>query len=162
MTMLFRTVRQGSEKARIWQICDEWLERTGTLPTARDVIAAYVAEGGNANTGATQYSVWKKTYREHSKIHDGDDAAETSCNVGFSTITIDAEGHVILPREMRRAMKLDADGRATACVVDGELRVVSPRVALQRLQSRVQPLHRGRDLVSEELIAERRAEAAGE
>ena len=60
MNMLHRSVRSGSEKARIWQLCDELLERTGRVPSGREVVDLYVAEGGNEGTGFTQYSHWKK------------------------------------------------------------------------------------------------------
>ena len=60
MNMLHRTVRTGSEKARIWQICDELYAQNGRVPSGREVVDIYVAEGGNAGTGFTQYSHWKK------------------------------------------------------------------------------------------------------
>ncbi len=72
---------------------------------------------------------------------------------------IDSAGRIVVPAEMRRAMLVDADGRVTVSVVDGELRVVSPAAAVRRLQRRTRELVPPGTLVSEELVAERRREA---
>jgi len=165
MNMLHLAIRPGSEKARIWQICDELYARTGVLPSGRDVVDLYVAENGNEGTGFTQYSHWKKEFQSR-RMQEATDgvvpAAEAPGTLPFRPITVSADGHLLLPADMRRAMMLDADGRASASVVDGELRILSPRVALQQLQRRTQELAPKAGLVSEELIAERRAEAKTE
>ncbi|OBZ95968.1 hypothetical protein ADU59_06135 [Pararhizobium polonicum] len=168
MNMLHLSIRPGSEKARIWQICDELVSRNGLLPSGRDVVDIYVAEGGHSGTGFTQYSHWKKAFLSQKRQEDdagGIDPAMEEPSLGsvaFRSITISAEGHLVLPKDMRRAMLLDGDGRATISVVDGELRIVSPRGALHRLQRRTRGLATPGSLVSEELITERRAEADAE
>ena len=74
---------------------------------------------------------------------------------------IGADGRVLIPVELRRQMKLDDSGRITARIVDGELRMISPTVALEQLQHLFAPL-RGGSSVVDELLAERRAEAERE
>ena len=158
MNMLHRTARSGSEKARIWQICDELLASTGRVPSGREVVDIYLAEGGNEGTGFTQYSHWKKELLAM-QAADEQPAPTEPGSVPFRPMTVSAEGHLVLPADIRRAMLLDADGRVTVSVVDGELRVISPMSAVHRLQRRAEGLVAPGTLVSDELIAERRAEA---
>jgi len=80
-------------------------------------------------------------------------------SVGPTRLKIDSAGRIVIPAEMRAAMLLDADGRVTASVVDGELHVLTPLAAVRRLQRRAAELVPPGTLVSEELIAERRSEA---
>lgn len=163
MNMLHRSVRPGSEKARIWQICDELYARNGAMPTGREVVDIYIREGGNEGTGFTQYSHWKKEMVAHESATASADTAPGSepGSAAFRPMTISADGHLVLPPELRRAMLLGADGRVTVCVVDGELRVISPMSAVRQLQRRALSLVPEGTLVSDELIAERRAEANG-
>jgi len=158
MNMLHRTVRTGSEKARIWQICDDLYAQKGRVPSGREVVDIYVAEGGNPGTGFTQYSHWKK---EMSALAEAEDnvIATYPASVPFRAMTISANGHLVLPPDMRKAMLLDMDGRVTVSVVDGELRAISPMAAVHQLQERAVGLVPTGTLVSDELIAERRAEA---
>ena len=161
MNMLHQRVRAGSEKARIWRICDELMARNGRIPGGREVVDRYIAQGGNEGTGWTQYSHWKKEVQaqaEHAAARDGVASAQPG-NLGHRPMSISSEGHLILPPELRKAMLLDADGRVTASVVDGELRIISPMAAVRQLQKRTASLAPAATLASEELIAERRAEA---
>lgn len=168
MNMLHLSIRPGSEKARIWQICDELASKDGVPPSGRSVVDIYVAEGGHPGTGFTQYSHWKKEFLSQKQQDGGSGANDQDMekrslgSVAFRPITISAEGHLVLPKDMCRAMLLDDDGRATVSVVDGELRIISPLGALHRLQRRTRGLVTPGSLVSEELIAERRAEAEAE
>ena len=59
-------------------------------------------------------------------------------------------------------MRLDLGGKVTAQVVDGELRVLTPSVAAQRLQALIRTQDKGTTSVIDELIAERRQEALRE
>jgi hypothetical protein len=158
MNMLHRTVRAGSEKARIWQICDELYARTGRMPSGREVADIYMAEGGNEGTGFTQYSHWKKEALAQME-HEDDTAAIQPASVPFRATTVTPDGQLFLPPDVRKAMLLDADGRATLSVVDGELRVISPLSAVHQLQRKALSLVPPGTLVSDELIADRRAEA---
>ncbi len=73
-----------------------------------------------------------------------------------------ADGRVLIPVELRRQMKIDPGGKLTASVVDGELRLISPPVALEQLWRHVRENDQGTGSAVDELIAERRAEAARE
>ena len=160
MNMLHTTVRADSQKARIWQICDELLVRYGRAPSGREVVDLYVAEGGNEGTGFTQYSHWKKALAARSSEAAAQENL-SSAELGSShrPMTITSDGHLVLPPDLRKAMLLDADGRVTVSVVDGELRVISPMSAVRQLQKRALSLVARGTLVSDELIAERRAES---
>jgi bifunctional DNA-binding transcriptional regulator/antitoxin component of YhaV-PrlF toxin-antitoxin module len=91
--------------------------------------------------------------------HPFQSARERLRSVASIGLKVDNAGRVVIPAEMRAAMMLDADGRVTATVVDGELRVISPMAAVRQLQGRTASLVPPGTLVSDELIAERRAEA---
>ena len=76
-------------------------------------------------------------------------------------LQIGTDGRVLIPVDLRRQMKIDDSGRLTARIVDGELRLITPTIALERLQEMFrQPP--GAPSVVDELIAERRAEAERE
>lgn len=76
-------------------------------------------------------------------------------------LQVGQDGRVLIPVEMRRLMKLGADGKVNAEIIDGELKLFSPAVALEKLQSLFDPV-RGSGSIVDELLAERRAEAARE
>jgi len=70
-------------------------------------------------------------------------------------------GRLILPADIRRAMKLEK-GDSVVLELDGdELRIRSTRSLIRRVQEMLKPF-RTDVLASDELIAERRAEAARE
>ena len=69
------------------------------------------------------------------------------------------EGRFVIPAEMRAAMQIGPDSKVTARVVDGELRVIAPAVAIRRAQDLVRRAIPGNESLADELIAERRAEA---
>ncbi|WP_162150314.1 hypothetical protein [Asticcacaulis sp. AC460] len=54
------------------------------------------------------------------------------------------------------------DRRLTGELVDGELRLISPAMALKKLQDMIQAVDTGTGSIVDELIADRRAEAARE
>ncbi|GAA0296022.1 hypothetical protein GCM10009087_02210 [Sphingomonas oligophenolica] len=71
-------------------------------------------------------------------------------------------GRLQLPAEMRRMLAL-ADGDTVLLeVVDGEIHVRPLRDAVSRVQARLRKYVPADTSLSEELIADRRAEAAGE
>ena len=71
-------------------------------------------------------------------------------------------GRIVIPAEMRTAMLVKPGDTVTARVVDGEFRIVSPGVALKRVQAEARKFRANNPGVSvvDEFIAERRAEAA--
>jgi antitoxin PrlF len=75
---------------------------------------------------------------------------------------IDQGGRVVIPAEYRRALGLRPGEEVVLQLEEGEIRMLSLAQAIRRAQALVrQYVPEGRSL-SEELIAERRAEAAGE
>ena len=85
-------------------------------------------------------------------------------SVPHARLKIDKAGRVVIPAEMRAAMLVNPGDTVTAEVVEGVFRIVSPEVALKRVQAVAREWKKknpGVDLV-EELIAERREEARQE
>ncbi len=80
---------------------------------------------------------------------------------GVSTKISDG-GRVVIPAEYRRALGLEAGDEVIIRVVDGELRIMTRAEAVRRAQAIVRrKVDRNRSLV-DELLNERRAEAADE
>ncbi len=52
--------KAGTATGRVWEISDEQSKKAGEPAKRKDVIAAFVAEGGNPSTAATQYGRWRK------------------------------------------------------------------------------------------------------
>ncbi|WP_419813824.1 AbrB/MazE/SpoVT family DNA-binding domain-containing protein [Glacieibacterium sp.] len=71
-------------------------------------------------------------------------------------------GRIVVPVALRRAMGI-GPGDALVLELDGdELRVRSSKAALERIRAELRNLPKGDMLVSDELIADRRAEALRE
>ena len=155
-------VRPGSEKARIWEICDRLYAERGTMPSGRDVVDIYVAQHGNEGTGFTQYSHWKKAlmatqgFQEKPTVFEAQPAA-ASGEQDYIALNVSADGRLLIPAKLREAMMLDGDGRVTASVVDGELRVISPLAAVRQVQKMAQKFKKPGESVVDEFLAERRA-----
>jgi bifunctional DNA-binding transcriptional regulator/antitoxin component of YhaV-PrlF toxin-antitoxin module len=151
----------GSATARVWEIADELFRKTGAIPTGQQVNDLYVAEGGNESTGRTQLSRWKNAHQNHFKRGSaGGSTAQTDpSSVASTQLTISLEGRIVIPAEMRVAMRIGPDSKVTARVVDGELRVIAPAVAIRRAQELVRSTIPGNASLADELITERRAEA---
>jgi len=77
-------------------------------------------------------------------------------------LKIDGTGRVVIPADMRAAMMIKPGDTVTARVVDGELRILSPAVAIQRAQAIARAVLPPGTNLADELIADRRAEAARE
>ena len=151
----------GSATARVWEIADEVVRKTGAIPTGRQVVDIYVAEGFHESTGFTQFSHWKKAHRDHFK-RGAADGATTQTDPSSTTsmqLAVGVDGRVVIPAEMRAAMQIGSDGKVTARVVDGELHVIAPKAAIRRVQEMVRNTIPADVSLADELIAERRAEA---
>ena len=83
-------------------------------------------------------------------------------DVESQKIRILADGRMVIPAKMRSAMLIDEGGYLTARVVEGELRVLTPKAAVFRLQRRLREQVPEGVSVVDELIAERRTEARRE
>ncbi|MEO5322223.1 AbrB/MazE/SpoVT family DNA-binding domain-containing protein [Mesorhizobium sp. CC13] len=85
-------------------------------------------------------------------------------SVPYVRLKIGEGGRIVIPAEMRAAMLVKPGDTVTARVVDGEFRIVSPGVALKRVQAEALRFRQNNPTTSvvDEFIAERRAEAARE
>jgi AbrB family looped-hinge helix DNA binding protein len=88
---------------------------------------------------------------------------------GLSTVArvplkVDSAGRVVIPSEMRTAMRIKPGDIVSARVIDGELRILSGDVALERVRAHSRSWRaRNTDTSAvDELIADRREEARRE
>ncbi|MDO8878892.1 MAG: AbrB/MazE/SpoVT family DNA-binding domain-containing protein [Pseudolabrys sp.] len=72
------------------------------------------------------------------------------------------KGRVLLPADMRAALQLAEGDIITAWLKDGEVRMHSHLHGLRKIQSEAASMAKGSGYASDELVAERRAEAAKE
>ncbi|MDQ2829972.1 MAG: AbrB/MazE/SpoVT family DNA-binding domain-containing protein [Chloroflexota bacterium] len=78
------------------------------------------------------------------------------------TTKMGENGRLVLPVSFRRALRLEPGSDVLLSLRDGEIRVTTRAAAIERAQSFIRSrIPEGR-LLSEELSAERRAEAARE
>jgi hypothetical protein len=149
----------GSATARVWEIADDLLRRQGSLPSGREVADLYVAEGGNEGTAFTQYSHWKKAYLNHFKRGS---AAPRPEGGRALHLRADPAGRLVIPADVVAGMGVGPEGKVTARLEDGELVLIAPQVALRKLRAMVRQFDTGEGSPVDELIRERRAEAARE
>ncbi len=76
---------------------------------------------------------------------------------GQTTLTIGGNGRVVIPKNLREAMGIGEDGKVTARIVDGELRLMSLDTALLGAQAAFAHLKKDGESIVDEFIAERRA-----
>ena len=72
------------------------------------------------------------------------------------------DGRFVIPAAARAAMEIGEEGKVTAILENGELRIVSPRVAIRKIQEMLKPYRSEKGSIVDEFIAERRAEAVRE
>jgi hypothetical protein len=75
-------------------------------------------------------------------------------------LVLGPKGRVLMPAEMRAAMGLEQGNVITAWLKDGEVRMHSHLHGLRKIQVDASSMAKGSVYASDELIAERRAEAA--
>ena len=147
--------RPGTRTGRVWEVADAITREKGHRASRREVVDRIAAENGNRATASTQYQHWKTSYE--ASFEESSAADEDMGNVERQSLTVGADGRLVIPREMRDAMLLEGDPLVTARVEAGELRVVSRRVAIRRMQREFRPLKRpGIDEV-DAFLADRRA-----
>ena len=71
-------------------------------------------------------------------------------------------GRVLLPAEFRKALELAPGDEVIVSLKDGEIRITTVQQAIRRAQELLRRFVPPGRMLSEELIAERRAEAARE
>jgi bifunctional DNA-binding transcriptional regulator/antitoxin component of YhaV-PrlF toxin-antitoxin module len=137
---------------RVWEVADEITREKRRLARRREVIDRVLAEGGNANTASTQYYNWKSAQEEAA----GRAAAATPAQAGPVSLSMGADGRIVVPADIRRAMGLADGGTVSARLVDGELRLVSPLAALRAAQA-IAEKYRPAGSVVDDFLAERKA-----
>ena len=75
---------------------------------------------------------------------------------------VDRHGRVVIPAEYRRALGLREGDAVVIQLDDGALRILTRAQAIRRAQEILAPYLAGKGSLADELIAERRAEAARE
>ena len=115
--------------------------------------------------GKRYQHVWNVLMRGRPKSEAAPDQCPTPDepgNVESQKIRLLADGRMVIPAKMRSAMLIDEGGYLTARVVEGELRVLTPKMAVFKLQRRMREEVPEGVSVVDALIAERRAEARRE
>ncbi len=80
-------------------------------------------------------------------------------NLAPFELMIDSDGTIQVPPAVRDSMLANAAGPLIAEVVDGELRLITPKAAIRKVRRLIAEQDWGNVLASEEVILERRAEA---
>jgi bifunctional DNA-binding transcriptional regulator/antitoxin component of YhaV-PrlF toxin-antitoxin module len=152
-----RRPTRGSKTGRVWAVADEITKQAGRPATRAEVISQILAEGGNAGTASTQYNDWKKQFPQLAEQTQSPQAP-----LGPIPLQIKEAGRIVLTAELRAAMGVAEGDTVLAKVTDGELRLYRRDQAIRALQKRAKQLVASGTLVSDELIRERRDEAASE
>ena len=139
---------------RVWEIADEITRERGRRAERREVIERCVAEDGNRNTASTQYQRWKKQYDELRSVSAPASSGDFR-EVGPQSLKVGPDGRVLIPLEMREAMAFGDDGRVTARVDAGELRLVSPAVAVRQIQTRMRKYKKPGESIVDQFLADR-------
>ncbi|MGI8925525.1 MAG: AbrB/MazE/SpoVT family DNA-binding domain-containing protein [Tepidiformaceae bacterium] len=79
-----------------------------------------------------------------------------------STVKISGGGRIVIPAEIRKALSLEVGDNVLLRVEGAELRIISRPEGIRRAQARLRKYLAGGPSPADELIAERRAEAARE
>lgn len=77
-------------------------------------------------------------------------------------LKIDSRGRIQVPQAVREKMLAQAAGPLIAEVVDGELRLITPKAAIRKVKRLIGQQDWGTDSVVDQLVLERRAEALRE
>lgn len=79
-----------------------------------------------------------------------------------AVVRVDQQGRILVPKELREAVGMRPGGNLTLLVEDGEIRIITPHGARQRMRELSAKYSTGNRSLVDELIAERRAEAERE
>lgn len=77
-------------------------------------------------------------------------------------VKVSETGRLSLPVEVRRALGIERGGTLLLETVEGEIRLTTLKERVRRVQALARELLQGQDVSSEEIIEERRREAARE
>ncbi|HEY5363005.1 MAG TPA: hypothetical protein VIJ49_02265 [Aestuariivirga sp.] len=155
---------KGTKTGRVWDIAERISFEKMRVAKRQEVIDAFASEGGNANTASTQYSQWKSSFDEKrlQNLPATKSRVPVALNVAATRLEMGRDGRILVPLEMRSALRLENDLMLTAEVHDGVLTLMSPRTAMIKLQNLVRQQDKGTGSVVDALLAERRTEAKAE
>jgi AbrB family looped-hinge helix DNA binding protein len=80
--------------------------------------------------------------------------------MGAVTVKVDASGQLVIPKDMREQLGIPEGGDLRLSVEDGELRAVTVAAEVKELRDLVRPWRREHGSAVDQLLAERRIEAA--
>lgn len=123
--------RAGTCFRRVWDLADQITQEQGRRATRREVRERYEGEGGRGATASAAYQSWNKAQEESSAGHAPPRSLEPR------QLAVTADGRCVIPRELRAAMRLQPGDRVIARLEAGELRLVSPAVAVEQVQARM-------------------------
>ena len=83
-------------------------------------------------------------------------------DTSFFQLAVDDEGRVTIPADLLSSLCVEKGKPLIAEVVDGELRMISPKAALRKVRRLIGEQDWGTDSAVDQLIFERRAEALRE
>lgn len=150
------TAKADAGRARVWSYCENFKRTRGRAPT-REELDRPEALGGADRGWVTAH------YREWLDAGGGDQAGARLAAIEPVRLFVADNGRVVIPKPMRDAMALGADGLVTAFLdEDGVVMLVTPAAAISKAQRLARLRDQGEGSVVDELIAERRAEAARE
>ena len=155
MDVKYPRPRAGTRTGRVWEIADERTREIGRRAKRADVVECCVAEGINRNTASTQYQHWRTDFDASNARATEAGASGAFPQVGPRQLGVTADGRILLPHDVRRAMRLDGAGTVIARVEAGELRLLSPAVALARMQARFRKYAKPGESVVDRFLADR-------
>ena len=148
---------KGTATGRVWELADELTARQGFRAKRKQVMDAYVAEGGNPNTASTQYYYWSQKHDEAGRNSAAPENNENRNEMKSAfQLRMEPNGRLVIPTEVRKAMGIDPSGRLTARLVEGELRLISPKAALRRAQKIARKFKKPGESVVDDFLAERK------
>lgn len=151
----YRRPKPGTKTGRVWNIADEITREKCRPAKRREVIERFTAENGNANTANTQYQYWRDWY--DLQLGRLTISSAKPCDVEPQSFRVAPDGRFSIPVEMREAMQLGEDGRVTVRVEAGELRMISPAVAVKQVQTRMKKYKKSGVSIVDQFIKDRRA-----
>jgi bifunctional DNA-binding transcriptional regulator/antitoxin component of YhaV-PrlF toxin-antitoxin module len=147
MAIGYKGVRAGSRKEHIRRIFDSQGAEAARSEGRR--------QGLKQNTLRTWFSHWK-----HS-AENGFEEGETKWDGAVPerlNLELGPGGRVVIPAVYRKAMQVDEGDRLMASVVDGELRLITPRMSIKLAQKMVRETIPGEDSLVDTLVEMRRQE----
>ena len=153
-TVTYRRPKEGTKTGRVWEIADEITHEKCRPAKRREVMERFTAEKGSANTASTQYQYWKNWYDRQSR--EATEASDKPVDIEPLTLKVTPDGRILIPLEMREAMCLGKDSHVTARVIAGELRLITPAVAVTQIQNRMKQYKTPGTSIVDQFLSDRR------